>query len=231
MKIRSKPAIGAIVLVFYLTLAVYSAATLLKQFTFNEDAAFKGWNRMVLNGQVDYELVKRGTEGYVQALSEKACSALYYRIGFGLRDYPVLSWRWKVLKFPDISAAKTDQERDDYAARVYVIFPFLNFSSSKFIEYIWSENLLTGTIMNSPSGNNVKMIVARTGMPKDDSWVYESRNVYDDYVKAFGTKPNMNAGAIAIMCDADSTKTVAEALFDDITIASQAGIERSVDSL
>ncbi len=186
---------------------------------------------MILNGQVDYEIVKRGSDGYVQALSEKTCSALYYRIGFGLRDYPFLSWRWKVLKFPDISTAKTEQERDDYAARVYVIFPFLNFSSSKFIEYVWSEDLPAEAIMNSPSGNNVKMIVARSGRPKDDSWVYESRNVYDDYVRAFGAKPNMNAGAIAIMSDADSTKTVAEALFDDITIASQAGIERSVDSL
>ena len=46
----------------------------------------------------------------------------------------------------------------------------------------------------------------------------ETRNIYEDYIKAFGNEPRMSAGAIAIMCDADGTGTTAEALFDDIAI-------------
>ena len=44
--------------------------------------------------------------------------------------------------------------------------------------------------------------------------------MYEDYIKAFGKPPDKEVGAVAIMCDADSTKTSAESLFDDITISS-----------
>ncbi|MEI8349098.1 MAG: DUF3047 domain-containing protein [Candidatus Omnitrophota bacterium] len=190
----------------------------LRQFTFNEDKALAKWNKMILNGQVNYVLMKQGGNGFVEALSEKACSALYYRIGFKLKEYPVLSWKWKVLQFPDTSAAQSEDEKDDYAARVYVIFPFFSFSSSKFIEYVWSPDLPVGTVKTNPKAKNVKMIVARSGRSYGGEWVSESRNVYDDYIKVFGAKPNRNVGAVAIMSDADQTKTVAEAAFDDIAI-------------
>jgi hypothetical protein len=113
---------------------VYPTTLYLKSFTFDERDALVNWKEMVLNREVKYELMRQGDEGFVQALSERACSALYYRLSYSLAQYPILKWKWRVVKFPDTSRAKTPQERDDYAARVYVIFPFLNFSSSKFIK-------------------------------------------------------------------------------------------------
>ncbi|HLD82749.1 MAG TPA: DUF3047 domain-containing protein, partial [Candidatus Omnitrophota bacterium] len=56
-------------------------------------------------------------------------------------------------------------------------------------------------------------------------WALESRNVYEDYSMLFGKKPK-SAGAIAIMCDADSTKSQAEASFDDIAIEALARLEQ-----
>jgi hypothetical protein len=200
-------------------IASHSAAIYLKQFDFNDEQALDKWGRMVLNGHVEYKLIRYAGNGYVEALSDRTCSALYYRIGFNLRNYPILRWKWRVLKFPDKAAAATAKERDDYAARVYVIFPFLNFSTSKFIEYVWSEDLPVGTVMDSPGYNNVKLIVVRSGRPQTDEWVSESRNVYEDYINTFGRKPNLGVGAVAIMCDADGTQTTAEAMFDDIMIA------------
>jgi len=185
---------------------------------FDEDKALDKWSTMVLNGKVDYLLMKYGSDGFVEAESQGACSALYYRIGFQLKEYPILSWKWRVNKFPDISRAATDLEKDDYAARVYVIFPFLTFSSSKFIEYVWAEDLPEGTVMDSPSGKNVKMIVARSGRERLGEWISETHNVYEDYIKAFGSKPGMGVGAVAIMCDADGTRSSAMASFDEIFI-------------
>lgn len=211
--------IVVLALFLYLTVAAYGAALLLKEFTFDEDKALSKWSTMILNGKVNYELIKRGGEGYVEASSNKACSALYYRIGYKLKDYPILSWRWRALQLPDLSVAKNDEERDDYAARVYVILPFLSFSSSKFIEYVWANDLPVGTIMDSPIASNVKLIVVRSGRTTDSSWYSESRNVYEDYLKAFGKEPKLKAGAIAMMCDADSTKSTAESQFDDIVIS------------
>ena len=114
--------------------------------------------------------------------------------------------------------ARTDKERDDYAARIYVIFPTWCFAASDFLEYIWDEHLPVGTVLESPYGKNVKMIVVRSGKAGQGTLVSEQRNVYEDYIKAFGKEPNRKVGAVAMMCDADSTNTSAESLFDDIYI-------------
>ena len=224
-----RKAIITLAVIPILSFSLYSSMIYLKRFDFNENNALDRWGRMVLNGQVKYELTRHGENGYVEALSEKACSALYYRLGFSLKEYPLVSWKWKVLRFPDKSYATTEKERDDYAARMYIIFPFLNFSSSKFIEYIWDDELPVGTVTESPEGDNIRLIVVRSGEAALGEWFDESRNVYDDYVMAFGKKPNLNAGAIAIMCDADSTKTEAESSFDDITIGNDSGAKRRIE--
>ncbi len=215
--------------IFYLTLVAHSNMVYLKKFTFDDDKPLANWNKMILNGEVSYIPMKQGEEGFVKALSNKTCSALYYRIKFKLNQYPLLSWKWKALQFPDLSSISGEKDKDDYAARVYVIFPFFSFSSSKFIEYVWAENIPVGTIMKSPVAKNVKLIVARNGKVTNDEWVSESRNVYEDYVKAFQEKPRMSVGAVAIMCDADNSKTQAESLFDDIAIGTEAGLKRRLE--
>lgn len=200
-----------------------------KKFDFNNKDALEKWEKMILNGQVKYELLTRGNNGFVEALSNETCSALYYRVGYKLKDYPLLTWKWRAVRFPDKSKAATEKERNDYAARVYIIFPFLSFSSSKFIEYVWDDTLPEGTIKESPDGKNIRMIVVKSGPAKGGEWVQQTRNVYDDYAKAFGKKPTMGVGAVAIMCDADNTKTVAEAYFDDIYIGNEGGEVRRIN--
>ncbi len=220
----SKLRFSMVVLFLCLSFAAHSGIMYLKKFTFDEDKSLNKWRKMILNGEVSYRLMKYGEDGYVRALSDKTCSALYYRIGFKLENYPLLKWKWRVLQFPDISKAMNEEDRDDYAARVYIIFPFLSFSSSEFLEYVWSENMPVDTIINSPFGDNVKIIVVRSGRATEGEWMNESRDAYEDYVKAFGKEPRKKARAIAIMCDADGTKTTAEALFDDITIEHREGL-------
>lgn len=216
-------------LIIFLSIISCSSIVYLRKFDFDDNRALDKWGKMILNGQVKYLLLKSGDNGYVEAASDKACSALYYRIGYKLKDYPLLTWKWKVVKFPDKSRAATEKEKDDYAGRVYVIFPFLNFSSSKFIEYVWDETMPDGTIRMSPKADNIRVIVTHTGKGDAEQWIEESRNVYEDYAKAFGKPPNRGVGAIAIMCDADDTKTAAEGIFDDIAIVTDTGIKRRLD--
>jgi hypothetical protein len=197
----------------------FSQSTFLINLTFDQDQNLDHWRKMILNGEVRYTLEKTGPQGYIEAFSDNACSALYYRVKFNAQNYPFLSWKWRVLRFPEAPSALAEKQEDDYAARVYVIFPFLSFSTSKFIEYVWARNLPEGTMLDSPYGSNVKMIVAQSGMHDPGVWVGETRNIYEDYVRAFGRKPTMTAGAVAIMCDADGTQTSAHSFFDDITIA------------
>ena len=51
-----------------------------------------------------------------------------------------------------------------------------------------------------------------------EEWMSEKRDIYADYERLFGEKPKLDIGAIAFMTDADSTKTSARAVYDEIRI-------------
>jgi len=126
-----------------------------------------------------------------------------------------------VTKFPDKNTATVKGgwiERDDYAARVYVIFPSWNFMATRSLEYIWDEKLPEGTIITSPYFGNIKLIVAESTTKNLNKWVPEKRNIYEDYKKAFGRFPASNVGAIALMTDTDNTLSTAEAAYKDIKV-------------
>jgi hypothetical protein len=127
-----------------------------------------------------------------------------------------LGWPAKS-KSSDKDAKSGWLERDDYAARIYVIFPSWIFSNIKSIEYIWSQDIPTGTIITSPYYSNIKLIVVESGKKDPNEWVSEERNIYEDYKKAFRKEPPY-VGAIALMTDTDNTLSSAEALYTDIKV-------------
>ena len=72
-----------------------------------------------------------------------------------------------------------------------------------------------GTIVSNPYTERVKMIVVESGKDSSNTWITEERNLFDDYVAAFGAKPPMISG-IAIMTDSDNTKESATTFYGDI---------------
>ena len=192
-----------------------------KWFPFNKENSLQEWQEKIFQNKVLYS-IKSGKEGgYLLAKSDKACSGLFYKISFNTRKFPLMSWEWKVSQFPDKTKPGNAKagwiEKDDYAARVYVIFPSWNFMNIKSIEYIWDENLPEGTISTSPYFGNIKLIVAESGRKNMNKWVFEKRNIYEDYKKCFkGTPPAV--GAIALMTDTDNTLSTAEASYKNIRV-------------
>ena len=204
-------------------LAIYYAYSydLPKWFPFNKESSLQEWQEKIFQNKVVYSVKSEKKDGYLLAKSDKACSGLFYRISFSARKFPLMSWEWKVAQFPDktkTSNVKTGWiEKDDYAARVYVVFPSWNFMNIKSIEYIWDENLAEGTIITSPYFGNIKLIVAESGRENPNKWVFEERNIYEDYKKCFrGTPPLV--GAIALMTDTDNTLSTAEASYKNIRV-------------
>jgi len=191
-----------------------------KSFSFSSEDALEEWDDKVLHRKVAYRIVSQNGESYVHAISNRSCSALYYKLKLDVSRRPFLSWKWRIADFPDKQSRDdlSSAEEDDFAARIYVIFPALFFANSKVLEYIWAEDLEAGKIGSSPYSNNIKLIVVESGVKEGDAWVTEERDIYEDYLEAFGSKPRMKIGSIAIMCDSDSTGTRAEAFFDEIEI-------------
>ena len=143
------------------------AYNLPKWFPFNADNALKEWQEKVFRNKVLY-VIEAGKEGgYLSAKSDKACSGLLHRIKYNAKTLPMMSWSWKVSKFPQKGRKKTNQEgwleRDDYAARVYVIFPGWALFNIKCIEYIWDDHLPEGSVFTSPYSRNIKLFVVESG--------------------------------------------------------------------
>lgn len=210
-----------VVLILLLIYQAY-AYDLPKLFHFNRHDALQEWQEKIFKNKVIYEVEPLRESGYLAAKSQAACSGLIYRVKFDPQRLPMISWQWRVSKFPASRPGKESSagwiERDDYAARVYVIFAGWNFMNIKSLEYVWDESLPLGTILECPRYRNLKLIVAESGKANHGQWVFEERDIGADYQRAFGRAPNRSVTAIALMTDSDNTTSTAEAFYRNIKV-------------
>ncbi len=190
-------------------------------FRFDSGEELKSWEEKIFKGKVLYSVKVKKREGYLNASISNAASGMLYWIKFNPKSHPFVSWKWKVVTFPD---KKEDDgkpggwiEKDDYAARFYVIFPRFPFFRVQCLEYVWDRNLPVGTVITNPSFTNLKILVIESGEVNLGKWVGVERNIFDDFKKVFGTKPP-KVGAIAVMTDSDNTSSTAEAEYDEIKV-------------
>jgi hypothetical protein len=177
------------------------------------------WKEKVFEGKTEYSIANEDNVKCIKAISNSSASALLFKIDYDLKEYPVLSWQWKidhVLK----KGNALKKEGDDYAARVYVVFPSILIWRTKAINYIWSSKLPKGESVPNPFTGNAIMIAIESGEENAGKWVNETRNVLQDYRNAFGKEPP-KAGAIAIMTDTDNTGEAAIAWYGPIRILSE----------
>ena len=211
---------------------ISGAAVVVKYFQFQKPDSLKEWEEKVFKGKVSYTLANDRGAPYVKAASDNAASALYHRLKVDAKTrMPVISWRWKAEKFP-AKKLQEDLEReteDDFAARVYVIFPAMFLTNSKVLEYVWAEKLPIGTSGSSHYSKNIKLIVLESGPTKDNDWASEQRDVISDYIKAFGRHPEYNIGAIAFMTNTEHTGSQAEAKYADIKIGYDLDLSKGGD--
>lgn len=179
-----------------------------------EDGLRPVWQEKVFKGRTAYGVVREGTGNILKAQSHGAASALILEKKIDLKEFPVLSWRWKVENIL-VKGDARKKTGDDYAARIYVIFPHWFFPKTRTINYIWANKLPLGAMVPNPFTANAVMIAVETGEDHVGTWMLESRNVQADYRAVFGEEPPL-VGAIAIMTDTDNTGGAAVAWYDDL---------------
>lgn len=211
-------------------------------FSQQTDNISNAWNELTF-GSIDehtsYSLVKDQNINVVKAESNKSASGLTKVIRFNPKEYPYLSWRWKVNKaIPATDVTK--KSGDDYAARIYVMFDYdvkdlpkdeqsqvnwYKFFNGKLpplatLNYIWANKMAVGDIVSSAYTKRVKMLALKNKNSALQQWHVEERNIYEDYKKAFGEEPK-EVISLAIMTDTDNTNSMAESYFGDIVISKQ----------
>ncbi len=181
-----------------------------------ESGDLSGWKEERFHGQTRYEIVSDGAGRVLRAESEESASGLVFKKSYRLENFPVLSWRWKVDHVLSRGDARS-REGDDYAARLYVVFPHWFPPKTRSINYIWANRLPRERFLPNPYFGNAVMLAVQSGGEGVGSWRQERRNVLEDYRAIFGEEPP-KVGAIAIMTDTDNTKESARAYYDDIRI-------------
>ena len=200
-----------------------------------------GWEPLYFSRDVrksEYSLVEDNGVLVVRAESKASASAMFYPLKIDLNKTPIVQWRWKIdnlLKKGDA----TRKDGDDYPARLYIIFDYDASRLSWFekleyetyylingrypplaaLNYLWANKLPVDSLVPNIYSERVQMLVVRSGDGEIGEWVMQERNIYEDYLTAFGEQPPVISG-IAIMTDTDNTGEQATAYYGDIRLLS-----------
>lgn len=178
-------------------------------------ASLADWREKSFKGRTVYNVVTSNGKVVLEARAAGTASGLYRQLKVSVAEMPLLSWAWKVER---TLAAENPYRKDgdDYAARVYVVFPGRFFWQTRALVYVWSDKLPVGTMLPSPFTDNAVIIAVESGNRFAGSWRHESRNYLADYRAAFHRVPP-DPSAVAVMTDGDNTGSEAVAWYGDIS--------------
>ena len=180
-------------------------------------SSLAGWESKTVKDATTYTIVQENGKAVIQAHSKAAASGLIKKVNLDPNRFRYLHWSWKIAQTIEKGYEKT-KPGDDFAARVYVVFPGRFFWQTRAINYIWANHLPKGEAFTSPFTSNAMMVAVETGPEKTGQWLSETRDVLADYRRLFGEDPR-EIGAIAIMTDTDNTAGEATAWYADISIS------------
>lgn len=206
--------------------------------------AWQPWRLSKLKRLTSYELVDYNGAVVVKAMSAASASGLAHPLDLDPRESPFLQWRWKV---PQLIEGANNARRNTEDAPVRLVVSFegdiksLPLEDRTFFDriraitgyqlpyatlmYIWENQAPEGSVIPNPHTDRIQMIVAESGSARTGAWKLETRNVYEDYKRAFGVEPG-RIKAIAILTDTDNTGATVEAYYGDIAFMTAAEHQR-----
>jgi Protein of unknown function (DUF3047) len=188
-----------------------------------------------------YTLVRDDESGatVLEGSANAAAGALIFRFDGDARISSILRFRWKV---GGLIASSDPRSKggDDYAARIYVTFVsdpehasvkekaenaiaqmlYGETPPHAALSYVFTHKAAVSSVITSPYTRRVKKIVVDADPNSVGKWKDFTRDIYEDYKRAFGEEPTRISG-IAIMVDTDNTGENASARFGDITLSTR----------
>ena len=192
------------------------------------------WSLGRFKKPTEYRLERKDGRTVVRAFADASASGLLHDLDVDPRQHPWLHWRWKVEQLIH-SADNTQRHTEDSPVRLVITFAGdrskLEFSDRLFatqvrlltgqelpyatLMYIWENRAERGQIIANRYTSRIRMVVAESGREKLGQWWEESRNVLEDYRRAFGEEPG-RITSIGLMTDTDNTGEQVHAWYGDI---------------
>ena len=188
-----------------------------------------------------YDLVSKDGATVVEARADNSASGLLHPLAnLDAREFRELSWRWKVeelIKTQDNTRSSTedapvrlvirfdgDKSKLDFGERIFsaqvkaVTGQELPYAT---LMYIWGRRSPRETVITSRFTERIRMIVAESGPDNLGRWQDVKRNLYEDFMRAYGEEPGPVTG-IGIMTDTDNTGEKTRAWYGDISLTRRA---------
>jgi Protein of unknown function (DUF3047) len=168
-----------------------------------------GWRARKDSGKAAYTVQEEGGLRFLRGVSDGLGIQAGREYEWDLAKYPVLAWSWRPRLFPQ-GADERESAKNDSPLAVYLTVPHSRISGPKAVKYIWSERVPVGTRLSSNMGLT-QVLVLRSGPPTArEAWVEERVNALEDYTRLFGGPPAVKPAGIAVLTDADDTRSRAE---------------------
>jgi hypothetical protein len=198
-----------------------------------------GWEHITLSRSkkiTEYTTVVDDGVVVLKASARGSASLMGIRIDYDPRAFPMLTWRWKVNQ--GIPSAETaNRAREDAPARLMVSFAgdmrkigALDRAAATVAEsisgqplpyaelmYVWGGKVAVDSITTSSLTSRIRMLAVAADEQGIGRWQSYTRNLADDYRKAFGEEPG-RVTAIQLLTDTDNTGGTAETLYGDISV-------------
>lgn len=173
-----------------------------------------------ISGATSYQVVDDPVRGpVIRAQSSSGAGGIVRSISANPQQYPILNWSWKIEKTVDGSSL-VDEGGDDFPVRVMISFKVEGRGGFKGLRdnvlcYVWASEDAIGTIAVNPIHRHIMTVVASSGNNQSGDWLDLSRNLAEDYKRAFSEEPGMITG-VALMTDSDNTGTEALAWYGPV---------------
>jgi hypothetical protein len=196
-----------------------------------------GWEVLTLGSTktpTEFKFVDDAGVVVLAAHAEAAASGLNYRVKFDVKSAPIIQFRWKVANLIE-GADNRVASKEDSPVRIVLGFDgdkskltlgektkslLAKSATGKELPYaqliyVWANKYPVGTVIANPHTKRVEMVVAVSGAAEVGKWVALSRNVIDDFKRAFGEEPGVMTD-VGILTDTDNTGATVDAWYGDI---------------
>jgi len=173
--------------------------------------------------------VVEGAEGrrYLAARDTGSSVILGKQVNWNPLAYPILTWCWRVNVLPPGGDERYDGTNDS-AAGLYVIFSTNWLAVPRQIKYVWSTTLEEGSSGRRNKVARPFFVVMESGDQNLGRWTFEQVDLVEDHGRFYGKNPSDRAMGLAVLTDANSTRSYAEAYYAGLRVWTREAQERGL---
>ena len=162
-----------------------------------------GWENVAFFAKkTDYTAVHEGTNVYLHAAADSACSALSVKLNLAPGARLKLRWRWRI-DGVNTNGSERELAAFDHAARVFVAFDAF-IGPPRSLNYTWANVETPGTQLPHPKSGRTQLFMVESGNARAGQWVTEERDLAADWSRAFPGKAMPKIVGFGVMTDSDS---------------------------